>query len=132
MRSTNPHFGVFLPPVALVGDPSGTPEPIRLQINQVRVLRVLRASFARDLVGVCSVPRVWVRCSTGARCMWGCWCKRLYGGSIAPPPAGTGCDGGVRGICERMLVVQGQLMRVEAYVLVRLRAAVCGDVVVVV
>ena len=34
--STNPHFGVFLPPVALVGDPTGTPVPIRLQINQVR------------------------------------------------------------------------------------------------
>jgi hypothetical protein len=34
--STNPHFGVFLPPVALVGDPMQSRETIRLQVNQVR------------------------------------------------------------------------------------------------
>jgi hypothetical protein len=34
-RSTNPHFGVFLPPVAFVGDPMQSPVAIRLQVNQV-------------------------------------------------------------------------------------------------
>jgi hypothetical protein len=34
--STNPHFGVFLPPVALVGDPMQSPVLVRLQVNQVR------------------------------------------------------------------------------------------------
>lgn len=33
--STNPHFGVFLPPVALVGDMMQSPVPVRLQVNQV-------------------------------------------------------------------------------------------------
>ena len=55
--STNPHFGVFLPPVALVGDPTGTPVPIRLQVNQVRVFVCVRACvcvcvFACVCVGV--------------------------------------------------------------------------------
>jgi hypothetical protein len=32
--STNPHFGVFLPPVAFVGDMM-SPVAVRLQVNQV-------------------------------------------------------------------------------------------------
>ncbi len=40
--STNPHFGVFLPPVALVGDLMQSPVAVRLQVNQVRVIAILR------------------------------------------------------------------------------------------
>jgi hypothetical protein len=80
-RSTNPHFGVFLPPVAFVGDPMQSPVAVRLQVNQVPlILRLIQ-----------------------------CWLYLPFNVFSPPSCRGSGCNGGVRCFHQRLLFVQRQL-----------------------
>jgi hypothetical protein len=82
--STNPHFGVFLPPVALVGDLMQSPVAVRLQVNQVR-------TFLRN----CDPSLLW-RSAV----------------DVAPSYSrlDSGCYRAVWGVHQRLLIVQRQLM----------------------
>ena len=82
--STNPHFGVFLPPVALVGDLMQSPVAVRLQVNQVR-------TFPRN----CDPSLLW---------------RLAIDVSPSYSRLDSGCYRAVWGVHQRLLIVQRQLM----------------------